>query len=684
MANAESKRSTRNGNGEPGSSRGGPSRYIRQVKDLLPLFVQLPIDQEIDPSLPVPQLDTRGTAQAAIRETAAQICRAIQAPGALAEDAWIRLAQRRSRLQETLATVAALNVIEQVLRLYHTQSEMRELELILETEPQEGESVEEQWLVETSRSIEATIRTALTNNPAEPAATYRSLLKHLTGRALLNQHDTGSVPANRPDDERLQATFARYLGDTTSLGHDIERFLYLQASVLAQVYMDALNQSFDSVSLHLQPTPQDPAPVPPARENYLTVMSSLPYQAIREALALNRFQRSDDTPYPVAFLNKGSTQGHIQLRPPAMDGDHAMLAPGEVEMLIERMWQQQKELSDIDADALDALGAIWLSQARTASDDAIAHIDDLLQMRGLKPKKSGQGRRGGYEPEQRGAMQRALAHIQNLWLNIAEVEVYDSGPGKRRGKPSIQTIQSRAFTITDRMGQMRMDGTLDMQTFIFRPGKVFAHFLAGPGRQTALLSAKALHYDLNNQRWEKRLTRYVSWQWRVRAHNASYTQPYRVETLLDAVGETVDKRDPARTRNRLEKALDRLQSDTVIATWQYDRWDEEIASQRGWAQKWLQATILIEPPDVIRKQYQSLERHETAQRAALPEQSSTDPVRALGKQVERYRQRHGLSQSQAAEQLGVTQGYLSKLEAGYAKPTKALRERIQSWLAQDQ
>jgi hypothetical protein len=36
---------------------------------------------------------------------------------------------------------------------------------------------------------------------------------------------------------------------------------------------------------------------------------------------------------------------------------------------------------------------------------------------------------------------------------------------------------------------------MDVERFIFRPGKVFAHFLFGPGRQTALLSAKALHYD---------------------------------------------------------------------------------------------------------------------------------------------------------------------------------------------
>jgi len=61
------------------------------------------------------------------------------------------------------------------------------------------------------------------------------------------------------------------------------------------------------------------------------------------------------------------------------------------------MWRQRAELSDLDADALDALSTLWLGQARTPKDDAIAHVDDLLNLRGLKARRNGQGRRGGYE-----------------------------------------------------------------------------------------------------------------------------------------------------------------------------------------------------------------------------------------------------------------------------------------------
>jgi len=85
---------------------------------------------------------------------------------------------------------------------------------------------------------------------------------------------------------------------------------------------------------------------------------------------------------------------------------------------------------------------------------------------------------------------------------------------------------------------------------------VFAHFLAGPGRQTALLSAKALQYDPYRQTWEKRLTRYLSWQWRCEAHTGNYLQPFAVATLLTAIGYPVNRRRLTWQRDRLEKTPD--------------------------------------------------------------------------------------------------------------------------------
>ncbi|MEI7554558.1 helix-turn-helix transcriptional regulator [Candidatus Chlorohelix sp.] len=412
--------------------------------------------------------------------------------------------------------------------------------------------------------------------------------------------------------------------------------------------------------------------------NNITVPGISPYEAIRDALAKNTFMQLDNTPWPTAVLQEGEAKGQAQLKPAMLD-EQPLMPPEEVEKWSALMWKQREELSDLDADTLDMLSHVWLQQANSADNYAVASVDDFLQMRGLKPKRGGGGRRGGYEPEQRTDMLKALAHIQNLWLNMGEVEVNEeTGKKKKMNRSSKQAVQSRAFVITDRMGQTRLDGHMDVQRFAFRPGILFARFLFGPGRQTALLSAKAVQYDPYRQKWEKRLARYFSWQWRVRARLGDYNKPYQVQALLEAVGEELNIRYPAKTRERLEKALETLKEDGVIAGWEYEKWEEQIVEQRGWAEIWQEATILIIPPQAIRDTYRFLKRHGD-ENAGL-DQAFNDGG-GMAEIVRKTRKDRKLSQAQAARELGVTQSYLSKLETNQVELSNAFRKRLEEWLS---
>src|SRR5712691_10445420 len=424
-------------------------------------------------------------------------------------------------------------------------------------------------------------------------------------------------------------------------------------------------------------TPPGARLLPLLRDQHVTILSAAHYQAVREALALNTFQRLDGVPWPTALLTADVARGAAQLRPLLLD-TQPDLPPEERAAWAERLWQQREALSDLDADALDALSALWLYQARTPQEDAVADVDELLALRGLHAKRGGEGRRGGYRPAQRAAMLQTLAHLQNLWLDMSTLEVYDLTPtGRRRHTPTRQAIQSRAFTITDLFGQTRLDGGFDLHKFLFRPGKVFAHFLFGPGRQTALLAVQALRYDPYRQTWEKRLARYLSYQWRCKAHEGRYWQPFRVATLLAAVGAELDQRKPSRTRERLEKALETLLQDVLITAWQYERWDEAWTMHRGWAQHWLQATILIEPPEVIRATYHRLERHESSS----PKVPTRLAAAALGERVKQRRLALGWSQIQAAEHFKVHQATWSRLEHGQVRCAPALLKRLTQWFA---
>jgi hypothetical protein len=164
--------------------------------------------------------------------------------------------------------------------------------------------------------------------------------------------------------------------------------------------------------------------------------------------------------------------------------------------------------------------------------------------------------------------------------------------------------ESKAISLTSRFGQVRADGSTDAFAWRLRPGDVFAKFLFGPGRQTAMLSQKALNYDPYRQKWEKRLTRYLAWIWRISSGRTQ--EGLLVQTLIAAAGMTIDKNRPSRTRERLEEALDRLQEDRVITAWQYENIDENIANTRGWWRTWADCKILITAPMGLTERYKKI------------------------------------------------------------------------------
>lgn len=385
----------------------------------------------------------------------------------------------------------------------------------------------------------------------------------------------------------------------------------------------------------------------------LPVVAADQFHRLREALYKKSFGHQDGIPWPTAPLAEDG-RTYAQLLPAEFDTDPDPFRT-KTDAWVAAMWRQQSELSDRDADALDALCALYLSQAQTPDDTAVADIDQILALRGLKPKVGGAGRRGGYEAEQREEVRLALTRIQNLWLTVAEVA--DAQTAVTR------TMQSRPFIITERIGQTRPDGTQETERFIFRPGRIFAAFLFGGGRQ--LLFHKVLQYDPYRKKWEKRLGRHLSWRWGMTAALGEPAQCHGVDTLLDAVGEPPNARYPAKTRARFEQALATLLADGIIAGWRYAA-EPAPCDRRNWLADWLATQVIIEAPASLKDYYANQRR-------------LIGPS-ALGARMSEHRRTHHLTQMEAAQQLGIKQAHLSKIEGGKAVPSERLRQAIEEWL----
>ncbi len=425
-----------------------------------------------------------------------------------------------------------------------------------------------------------------------------------------------------------------------------------------------------------RPAPAAPAPAAAPSDDYLLIPSAGHYAALQQALALNTFTSTDASRFPRAPLDKGGARGFAELRPVTPEQEYLM-APEEATALARRMWEQREDLSDLDADVLDAISAAWLSRGpRAASDRVPVYVDDLLRARGLTPKKGGQGRRGGFHPDQKADLWRCLLHLQDLWIDIAEARVIDQDDRGRRTQRT-RTLQSRAFVMTDRIGQRRLDGTMDVEAILVSPGEAFGRFLLGPGRQLALLSSAALRYNPARQRPEKRLARYLSWQWRVGAHMGDFLRTYRVSTLLQELGLEVNAQEPSWTRERFERALDQLHQDSLISGWQYgDGWRDDALSRKAWVPLWLEARVVVEAPEVIKTAYHRLDRLDPLEQPRTRELPAGDSWAARLKQ---HREKLGISQMVAAEQIGTSRVYLAQVERG-RKPSPSLEDKLRRWI----
>jgi hypothetical protein len=418
-----------------------------------------------------------------------------------------------------------------------------------------------------------------------------------------------------------------------------------------------------------------------AQREMLSVSTSTLYHEVRATVANGRrdFDVPDGAHWPTARVARKGVDAVIEVRPNIADADPFVLSPRQLTEWQQNMANHVMQMDDLTADVLDAICAIWIGQAGHARDDVAVTVNQLLERRGLQPKRSGTGRRGGYYSQQRRAIAQRIAALRDTWVTVAEMWVPEANSKRRKMTP--QQGEAPVLIVEFRVGPRTPGGSFvpDQCTgWSIRPGKVFADYLFGPGRQVGLLASKALEYDPHAQTWEKRLARYFSWLWRIRQYSGSYTDPITVRTLLEAVREPLNARKPNLTKERLEKALDQLQEDGVIAQgWQYEAGvDDGIVGQRGWARDWLLWKVTVEPPAFVTDHYATMPHQEPGARRL----GGTRPAATIGQRLAQARRSRGMRLAQVAEEVDVSISRLSRIERGVVRPTEAVQRRLDHWL----
>jgi DNA-binding Xre family transcriptional regulator len=124
---------------------------------------------------------------------------------------------------------------------------------------------------------------------------------------------------------------------------------------------------------------------------------------------------------------------------------------------------------------------------------------------------------------------------------------------------------------------------------------------------------KALQYSKDRHKYHKRLTRYLSWQWRIRQlSRTTMYRPFSIggeKGLLSVMGIDSKNHKPARLKEAFENVLDNLQADHVIASWSYHQaLNEQAMNQRDWFKSyWVNQQIVIVPPQEMLHLQKSLQ-----------------------------------------------------------------------------
>lgn len=414
---------------------------------------------------------------------------------------------------------------------------------------------------------------------------------------------------------------------------------------------------------------------PPAKER--TIVSKKELFAIdnsklfyhtREQISAGKdsFEVSDESVWPSTQISSnGEYLGQIHVSPDQNKVDPFIMNASELNVWTKTMMNYVSSMSDLTADVFDILTIEWLKHANHVHDTIEINVDDILRYRGITPRLNGNQRSSGYRPDQRESIAKQIQLLDHIWIE-AEREIYSNGDSQKK----TQKLKGRAIHLHLEFREQDEDGNTELLLIRARPGDMFAHTLLN-GRQTALMSKKALEYDVDKFPYEKRLTRYLSYIWRIRQQNASYTDTIRVQTLLDAIKLPLNKKRPLRTWERLEKALERLEKDRVVKSFQFENADMNIIGRRGWSKKMLEWKVQIVPPDEISSHYIQI-----TSPTSMPTQIS-----GIAKKVKEKRESLALSLSQASEQIGVNVATLSRIENQKVSSIRgSTKKKIESWL----
>ncbi|MCR6850388.1 helix-turn-helix transcriptional regulator [Bacillus sp. IBL03825] len=361
-------------------------------------------------------------------------------------------------------------------------------------------------------------------------------------------------------------------------------------------------------------------------------------------------------------------------------------------------------MDDLTADCLDIVTELWVKSAENDKTIVPVHYEQILEMCNMKQIKNG---KAYYRKEDRLKIMERLAALASIFIYVNEdneiVILNEEDPNETL---AYKKQRIRRLFVMDEIiiaKDIDTDKTLGIESMNVTPGSFLSKYLYGSEKLTGLLSKKALEYNSKQQRYHKRVTRYLSWRWRIQQSYQHLTHSYSIgghKGLLQVM-EISMNRKPSLIRQVFEKTLDDLMRDQVIQEWKYSpEIDEEKCKGKNWFENyWLKLKVIISPTNELVKLQQELITKKSKQQPPLviemeekPLVIEEKPISILNQEtpnsiefyiekMNTYKEKNNKSIRELAKEIDISYSTLSRMLSGKRKRLNDdTKNKLDKWI----
>lgn len=400
-------------------------------------------------------------------------------------------------------------------------------------------------------------------------------------------------------------------------GTELYDILFNIESYVQEIYSclgPLIQQEFeDSLGMMKEAASHEDPDLYQAASSYLEMNNTDVLYYLRDGISKNKFTFSRETGRQMYQLP--DKKKHIVQLSNHKDED-LKLKSIEDSMLWERtITNVLNAMDDLTADCLDVITMAWTEQTNSPTEMIQFSYEQVLEVCGYHRRKDGTK---SFRIKDRLEVMKRLAALASIFIYVNEdneIVVLSNEEQKNDFYKYKRQHIKRLFVLEDIVlaKDINTDEVIGIESCTIRPSEFLSSYLIGEKSTTTLMPIKALQYSKDRHKYHKRLTRYLSWQWRIRQlSRTTMYRPFSIggeKGLLSVMGIDSKNYKPSRLKEIFENVLDNLQADCVIASWNYhQKLDEQAMNQRNWfSSYWLNQQIVIVPPQEMLQLQKSLQ-----------------------------------------------------------------------------